>query len=279
MPISGHGTITYSSTATATPEAGGAAICVRHHDRHGLDRDGQVPASAEPEASTAAATRWTLPAISMARRRRKSAASSESQRFNNGGRHRRNRRQLSFHGRRGGSVLLPSFHSLGRTMLILLAAIALSQVATPARPPIADDCDEKQGCVRAMPAQMFALADKLYERWERGRREPEFSKRSPRTFTPNFAPKLGSGWLRCGRKRAIWQARRRPCATLLAEQPTANPARLELARILGRHREKEEARKRDCERRSPGLPAEVQQNVRRFASASRPRSAAASRSR
>ncbi len=31
-----------------------------------------------------------------------------------------------------------------------------------------------------------------------------------------------------------WKARRRRCAHLLAEQPTANPARLELARILGR---------------------------------------------
>jgi hypothetical protein len=53
---------------------------------------------------------------------------------------------------------------------------------------------------------------------------------------------------------------------LLAEQPTANPARLELARILSRLGEDKAAKAELAKAEAWGLPPDVEQNVRRFAS-------------
>lgn len=52
---------------------------------------------------------------------------------------------------------------------------------------------------------------------------------------------------------------------LLAEQPAANPARLELARILSRMGKTDEARTQARLAEAIGLPPEVEQSVRRFA--------------
>src|SRR5436190_21877816 len=53
---------------------------------------------------------------------------------------------------------------------------------------------------------------------------------------------------------------------LLAEQPNANPARLELARILAAMGERRAARAQIAMAEAWGVPPEVEQNVRRFAS-------------
>ena len=56
---------------------------------------------------------------------------------------------------------------------------------------------------------------------------------------------------------------------LLAEQPDANPARLELGRILAKMGDPKAARAEFARAEAAGLPPEVEQNVRRLASALR----------
>lgn len=150
-------------------------------------------------------------------------------------------------------------------MLTLLAAIALSQIATPPRPPIADDCDEKQGCVRAGPAQMFALADKLYEEGNVAGAE-QILEALTQDIHPQFRAEARFRLAALREKAGNLEGAAEALRALLAEQPTANPARLELARILGRLGKKKEARGELAKAEALGLPAEVQQNVRRFAS-------------
>ena len=53
---------------------------------------------------------------------------------------------------------------------------------------------------------------------------------------------------------------------LLAEQPGANPARLELARILSRLGDAKGAKSQLAAAEAFGIPRDVEQNVRRFAS-------------
>ena len=151
-------------------------------------------------------------------------------------------------------------------MLILLAALALSQAAaTPPSMP-SDDCVPEKGCVRTGPAQLFALADKLYDQGD-----AEGAAGILQALTQDIHPelraearfRLAALHEKMGDLPAAAQALR----DLLAEQPNANPARLELARILARMGKNEEARKEIAAAERAGLPPEVEQSVRRFANA------------
>src|SRR5438128_357502 len=116
-------------------------------------------------------------------------------------------------------------------MLTLLAALALGQTAAPAASITDDQCKAEQGCVRANAAQLFALADKLYEAGdvagaaailEALTQDPHPELRAEARF------RLAALREKMGDLPGAVQALR----ALLAEQPNANPARLELARIL-----------------------------------------------
>ena len=151
-------------------------------------------------------------------------------------------------------------------MLSLLAALSLSQAAAPAATAPTDECKAEQGCVRASAAQMFALADKLYE-------AGDFAAAAGilEALTQDVHPELRAearfrlAALRekMGDLAGAAQALR----DLLTEQPNANPARLELARILAKMGKNDEARAELAKAQSTGLPPEVEQNVRRFANA------------
>jgi hypothetical protein len=150
-------------------------------------------------------------------------------------------------------------------MLTFLAALALAQAVAPPS-TTADDCVPEKGCVRTGPAQLFALADKLYEAGD-----PEGAAGVLQVLTQDVHPELRAearfrlAALR--EKMGDLPGAAQALRDLLAEQPDANPARLELARILARMGENEEARKEIALAERSGLPPEVEQSVRRFANA------------
>src|SRR4051794_3042077 len=146
-------------------------------------------------------------------------------------------------------------------MLILLAALALAQAQASAPP-----CKAEQGCVHASAAQLFALADQLYDRGNYAgaaeilqalTADPHPELRAEARF------RLAALREKMGDLPGAVQALR----DLLAEQPGANPARLELARMLAQMGKNEEARREIALAERTGLPPEVEQSVRRFASA------------
>jgi tetratricopeptide (TPR) repeat protein len=146
--------------------------------------------------------------------------------------------------------------------LILLAALALAPAAAAASP----ECKAEQGCVHASAAQLFALADKLYEQGDAAAAAGVLE-----ALTHDIHPELRAearfrlAALR--EKTGDLEGAVRALHELLAEQPSANPARLELARILAKMGKGEEARKEVAIAERSGLPPEVEQSVRRFASA------------
>ena len=151
-------------------------------------------------------------------------------------------------------------------MLTFLAALALSQAAAPAPSPPDDSCVPEKGCVRTGPAQLFALADKLYESGD-----AEGAAGVLQALTQDVHPELRAearfrlAALR--EKMGDLPGAAQALRDLLAEQPNANPARLELARILARMGKNDEARKEIAIAERTGLPPEVAQSVRRFANA------------
>jgi hypothetical protein len=149
-------------------------------------------------------------------------------------------------------------------MFALLAALALT--TAPAQPSPA--CDEKTGCVTATAAQLFALADQLSgagdfagaaQILEALTQDVHIEYRSEARF------RLASVREKMGDLKGAAQALR----DLLAEQPSANVARLELARILSRMGETKAAQTELATAQAWGLPRDVEQNVRKFSSALR----------
>jgi len=153
-------------------------------------------------------------------------------------------------------------------MLILLSAAA-SIAAAAADPPAAPDpCSPQQNCQQLTAAQMFDAADQLAaqgnlpgaaELLEALTQDPHPELRAEARF------RLAAVREKLGDLEGAAQTLRE----LLAEQPGANPARLELARILSRLGETKEAKAQLAAAQAWGLPPEVEQNVRRFASALR----------
>jgi len=148
--------------------------------------------------------------------------------------------------------------------LIAFAALALaSAVPGPAAP-----CTQREGCAVATAAQLFALADKLYSAGDLAGAASildalTHDKHAELRAEARF--RLAAVREKLGDRSGAVQALR----DLLAEQPGANPARLELARILASMGETAAARAEIAKAEAAGLPANVEQNVRRLASALR----------
>jgi tetratricopeptide (TPR) repeat protein len=148
-------------------------------------------------------------------------------------------------------------------MLAHVAALALA-----AAPATGASCRPSQQCVQATAAQMFALADKLYAEGD-----AEAAAGILRALTQDIHPefraearfRLAVVREKLGDLAGAAQALR----DLLAEQPDANPARLELGRILARMGDAAGAKAEFAQAEAAGLPPEVEQNVRRLASALR----------
>ena len=150
-------------------------------------------------------------------------------------------------------------------MSILLSAVASMTAAFAPAPPVGDPCARQQNCQQLTAAQMFAMADELSARGDLAgaaellealTHDPHPELRAEARF------RLGAIREKMGDLKGAAQALRE----LLEEQPGANPARLELARILSRLGETKAAKSQLAVAEATGLPPDVEQNVRRFSS-------------
>jgi outer membrane protein len=143
-------------------------------------------------------------------------------------------------------------------MLALFAALAL------AAQPASGECAGQTNCVELNAAQLFDLADQLYSRGDRAGAAEVLE-----TLTHDKHPELRAEAR--FRLAAILETMgdlegaANALRDLLAEQPNANRARLELARILGRMGKSGQARSELSRAEKIGLPPDVEQNVRHFA--------------
>jgi len=149
-------------------------------------------------------------------------------------------------------------------------ALAAQMLAAPQSPVTATArCEREAGCVETGAAQLFALADKLFQAGDLAGaaqilealtqdKHPEL-RAEARFRLAAVREKVGD---LAGAAAALRE--------LLAEQPGANPARLELARILSRIGDSKSARSELAKAEHAGLPPEVEQTVRRFANSLAP---------
>ena len=148
-------------------------------------------------------------------------------------------------------------------MFLLFAALAL------AFQPATGQCDRQAGCVRLNAAQLFDLADQMYAKGEKAS-AAEILESLTKDKHPELRAearfRLAAVLESMGDLKGAAGALRE----LLAEQPNANRARLELARILGRMGKTGQAESELARAKRIGLPPEVEQNVRRFAASLSP---------
>ncbi len=149
--------------------------------------------------------------------------------------------------------------------MIGIAALALASAAFAQTAPA---CAPGENCAQASAAQLFAFADKLYAQGDltgaagvleglTQDKHPEL-RAEARFRLAAVREKMGD---LAGAARAL--------RDLLVEQPGANRARLELARILSRMGDIKGSRAEIRKAEATGLPPDVTQNVRRFASSLR----------
>jgi hypothetical protein len=147
-------------------------------------------------------------------------------------------------------------------MLFAIAIAAALTVAPPEAGP--SGCDGDSHCAELSAAQMFALADKLFESGDKDgaagilralTQDKHVELRAEARF------RLAALLEQMGDLRGAADNLR----ALLTEQPDANPARLELARILDRMGDAKAAKRELAKAEAIGLPPEVAVNVRRFA--------------
>ena len=146
----------------------------------------------------------------------------------------------------------------------LSAAASLAAAAAPST-AASDPCAGQQHCQQLTAAQMFAAADDLAAQGDLAgaaqllealTQDPHPELRAEARF------RLAAVREKLGDLKGAAQALR----DLLAEQPEANPARLELARILSRLGDAKAAKAEIAAAEAWGLPSDVEQNVRRFSS-------------
>lgn len=143
-------------------------------------------------------------------------------------------------------------------MLALFAALAL------AAQPASAKCAGQKDCVQLDAAQLFDLADQMYSRGDKAG-AAEILESLTQDKHPELRAearfRLAAVLESMGDLKGAAEALR----DLLAEQPNANRARLELARILGRMGKSRQAKLELSRAERIGLPPEVEQNVRHFA--------------
>lgn len=144
-------------------------------------------------------------------------------------------------------------------MIHLLAGAALAVAA----PPEAPSCSPQSPCVQANAAQLFTLADQLYARGDK-QAAAEILKGLTQDKHPEFRAEARFRLAAVLESLDNLEGAAQALRDLLAEQPKANRARLELARILGRMGKGSDAQAELAKAEKLGLPPEVEQNVRRF---------------
>jgi TolA-binding protein len=149
-------------------------------------------------------------------------------------------------------------------MLTILGAAALASAApATATPP--DPCAGQSGCKQATAAQMFVLADRLFAEGNVAGAEQVLVALTQDPH-PELRAEARFRLAALREKRGDLAGAVTALRDLLAEQPKANRARLELSRILAEQGHTGSAQ-RELERaQASGLPADVARTVSRFAS-------------
>src|SRR3954451_12524483 len=150
-------------------------------------------------------------------------------------------------------------------MLTLVSAGAFLTAAASQAPAASDPCAGHVNCRQLTEAQMFASAEELVAQGDLAgaalllealTQDPHSELRAEARF------RLAAVREKLGDLKGAAPALR----DILAEQPEANPARLELASILSRLGDTKAAKAEIAAAEAVGLPPEVEQNVRRSAS-------------
>jgi thioredoxin-like negative regulator of GroEL len=149
-------------------------------------------------------------------------------------------------------------------ILALLGAGALAAQPVVAEPPT-QSCDGAADCITATPEQMFAFADKLFADGDKAG-AAEILEALTQDKHPELRAEARFRLAVVRESMGDLAGAAAALRDLLAEQPEANRARLELARILERMGDSERARAELEQARAIGLPPEVEVNVRRYAS-------------
>ena len=148
---------------------------------------------------------------------------------------------------------------------VAAAAAAAQPTSTPPPAAPANRCAGEANCAELDPSQMFALADELYSAGDKagaaGILEALTQDKHPE-LRAEARFRLAAVREDLGDLPGAAAALR----ALLAEQPEANRARLELARLLERMGDAAAARSELEQARAIGLPPEVEATVRRYAS-------------
>lgn len=148
-------------------------------------------------------------------------------------------------------------------MFVLIEVGLAAAAAQAAALPAPDPCAGQENCRQASAAQLFALADQMFERGDFAGAEDVLT-----ALTQDPAPELRA---EARFRLAVVRERRGNLAgavaalrELLAEQPDAQRARLELSRLLAEQGETREARRELARAQAAGLPADVARTVGRF---------------
>jgi tetratricopeptide (TPR) repeat protein len=147
--------------------------------------------------------------------------------------------------------------------MIFMFSAAVAAASMQAAAPT-DSCAAQQNCVHATPAQLFAVADQLFNDGDLAGAEHVLEALTQVTQPELRAEarfRLAAVREKLGDLRGAAQSLR----DLLAEQPKVNRARLELARILSLLGETKAAKAQIAAAERMGLPPEVEQNVKHFA--------------
>ena len=147
-------------------------------------------------------------------------------------------------------------------MLALFSVAASLAIIAPS--PASDPCASLQNCRQATAAQLFDLADKLFAAGDLADAE-EVLVALTQDPHPELRAEARFRLAALREKRGNLDGAVAALRELLAEQPEANPARLELSRILAKQGHSGAAQ-RELERaREVGLPPDVARTVGRFA--------------
>ena len=145
----------------------------------------------------------------------------------------------------------------------MIAAFLAALAAQPAAAQPA--CRGAANCVTATPEQLFALADKLYADGDKAG-AAEILQALTQDKHPELRAEARFRLAALREEMGDLDGAAAALRDLLAEQPEANRARLELARILEKMGDAATARAELEQARAIGLPPEVEANVRRYAS-------------
>lgn len=148
-------------------------------------------------------------------------------------------------------------------LMASVAAAFLAATTLQASPAVPGPCAGQANCRQASAGQLFELADKLFESGDLDGAE-QILIALQEDPNPEFRAEARFRLAALREKRGDLEGAVTALRSLLAEKPDANPARLELGRILARMGRTAEARREFRKAEEGGLPPDVAITVSRF---------------